>query len=449
MPRSARPRFHPGNKRWCAQVGEKGPNGKSSVVYFPATIGEHDEAGAWAYLREYLVSRARPQPIESDPPMMVLGKLYVDWAEAEVRAGRMDVKSWQNKRTHVKRLMQYGAAPGGRALPGRPASSIDAGDMDGFVRHLKAKYSAHYAKNVVRSIVAMLNWAARPVADRDPPRILPESPLRGWKSNVTTRKVTRYADHRVVKAFRRWAWSRARWNWINPAKAARYRERGWKKPTPAIRRSTAYRFDRIFLLMTRFIAITGCRPKEACMARWSDLKWDDSARMGGTLKLDKWKNDQKTGQQRTIFVTRQVARILRALEGMDGRHPEWIFTHRIGPKSPMYSVPGPHRVAGEPWQNGTTLGAKLRSFRASAVEAGVRSKDGKPIGTTGPNRLVNYLFRHTYISDALARGVSISQIAKITGTSAEVIERTYGHQIESEARKLAEELAENRHRRKP
>ena len=38
-----------------------------------------------------------------------------------------------------------------------------------------------------------------------------------------------------------------------------------------------------------------------------------------------------------------------------------------------------------------------------------------------------YMMRHQYITDALARGVPISIIAEVTGTSAEMIARTYSH----------------------
>jgi integrase len=449
MSRPARPRFHPGNHRWCAQIGPpKRPGGKSSVVYFPKTIREEDEAGAWVYFRDYLRRVADPEPIaESGLTLGVLAYLYVEWSKAEAAAGRMTVKQWKNKRSHLRKLNRFIPDRSGLPLGERLAIGLDAGDMGGLVLSLQgADYSPDYIKNVIRSAHAMLNWAARPVANRDPSRpLIPANPVKGWKSGVTSIKHVRIADPAVIRAFRHWAWSRSRWGWIGGPAAARLKAKGRTSPTPAIRRKSACRFDRIFLLMVSFISLTGCRPKEACNARWSDLEWDDPAtRKGGIIRLEKWKNRKKTGLKRTIPLTRATARILRAIDNLDGRNSEWIFTHRLGPRSKGYSEPGPHRIAGQPWPDGTALGAKLRKFRTWAVEADVRTKDGTRIETTGPNRLVNYLFRHTYISDALMKGYSSAETAALVGTSPEMIDRGYGHISEAHNRQLAEEIAGDR-----
>ena len=38
-----------------------------------------------------------------------------------------------------------------------------------------------------------------------------------------------------------------------------------------------------------------------------------------------------------------------------------------------------------------------------------------------------YSYRHTYITDALERGVDVATVAELVGTSVETIQRHYGH----------------------
>jgi integrase len=39
----------------------------------------------------------------------------------------------------------------------------------------------------------------------------------------------------------------------------------------------------------------------------------------------------------------------------------------------------------------------------------------------------HYQLRHTFATEALAAGVSIFELARVMGTSVEMIDRTYGH----------------------
>jgi integrase len=442
MPRPARPRYHDGNGQWCAKIGPPGKDRRPTVVYFPREI--RTEADAWDYFRKYQSEHARAPIHGEEIEVAELIEMYQEWAGGEAKAGRMEPHSWRNKCSHLKWLARHVPARKVDPLGYLKVTDLDVGHMNGLVRAIREKNTEEYAKNVVRTVLAMLNWAARPIEGREPVRILKENPVHGWKSGLTTEKVEKFADPGVVMAFRRWAWRNARWGWISPEAADRFRRKGWIKPTPAIRRKSDRRFDRIFLLMIRFIALTGCRPKEACTARWSDVHWSDDSRTTGTVVLDKWKNRKKTGRKRTIFVTPPVARILRVLDRLEGRNPEWIFTHRIGPRSGNYRDMSIDRRAGEPWPDGTALGAKIRKLRTWAIEDGVASREGKPLEATGPNRLANYLFRHTYISKMLMSGHTSAVTAAMTGTSEEMVNRKYGHIQKDHLARIAEEMVSPR-----
>ncbi|PRF94876.1 hypothetical protein C6Q19_04105 [Burkholderia cenocepacia] len=42
-------------------------------------------------------------------------------------------------------------------------------------------------------------------------------------------------------------------------------------------------------------------------------------------------------------------------------------------------------------------------------------------------KAVIYYFRHTHISESISQGIDVYTIAKLTGTSVEMIEKNYGH----------------------
>jgi len=62
----------------------------------------------------------------------------------------------------------------------------------------------------------------------------------------------------------------------------------------------------------------------------------------------------------------------------------------------------------------------------------------------GPNRVSNYRWRHTAISSLLMQGVDVATVAKFTGTSVAMIERTYGHLLDKHLQGAAERLANGR-----
>ena len=181
--------------------------------------------------------------------------------------------------------------------------------------------------------------------------------------------------------------------------------------------------------MLWFQRLTGCRPGEACALRWDH--WDRAA---GKLTLAEHKTARKVLKPRVIYVTAPVARLLRAVERLPGRHEEYVFTH----ERKRGEIQRGHLSleAGEPWPNGSSASARVRSLRDAAIAAGVEGVEG-----VGPRKLVAYLNRHGYISDAISAGLTHEQAANLVGNSAQVVAETYSHAIEQADARRAEELA--------
>lgn len=72
----------------------------------------------------------------------------------------------------------------------------------------------------------------------------------------------------------------------------------------------------------RFILVTGCRPKEATQLRWSDVDLDR-----GVCIVHGHKAVGKTGEPRTVFLTRDACRILQE---MPQKGDGFVFTSRLG-----------------------------------------------------------------------------------------------------------------------
>ena len=81
---------------------------------------------------------------------------------------------------------------------------------------------------------------------------------------------------------------------------------------------------------------------------------------------------------------------------------------------------------------------KVRRIRTLAIEAGV------DFAADGPNRLVNYRWRHTAISTLLMMGIDVATPAELTGTSPEMIHRNYGHLLMDHLASAADKLATGR-----
>jgi len=141
------------------------------------------------------------------------------------------------------------------------------------------------------------------------------------------------------------------------------------------------------------IALTGCRPGDpAAMLR---RDWDERT---GTATFR-----TKTGE-RKVPVSPAARALFDRLAA--GKLPDaHLFTNE-----------------GEPW----TPQAWAYQVKAAVAKAGL------PAGT------VAYTLRHCWITDAIVGGMDPVTVARLTGTSLEMISKTYGHLVEGAARdKLA------------
>jgi len=142
-----------------------------------------------------------------------------------------------------------------------------------------------------------------------------------------------------------------------------------------------------------FLEWTGCRPfSEAGGLTASMVKWDEEC-----IPLEKHKN-QKKGKRRTIYLAPQALALLRRLAA---EYPE----------GPLFRTkPTALYPAGKEWT------------RQAATKAMRRIE-----GRTKIPRLSVYAWRHTYITDCLARNMSPTIVAELVGSSVRTIHRYYSH----------------------
>jgi integrase len=187
--------------------------------------------------------------------------------------------------------------------------------------------------------------------------------------------------------------------------------------------------------MIRFMAHTGARPGELCIAgrRQRDRgftweHWDPEASVNDlgqrvgliTLPPTHHKTGGKTGRPREIVVPPVLVRALERHRARDWAHPVWVFTHRRGGGAEARGATT--AALGEPWTS-HSLGIKVKVWRRRAIAAGV------PVEDEGDNRFHLYRLRHSRITDLIGArgGLSHDQAAALTGTSGRMIETTYGH----------------------
>jgi integrase len=398
MPREAKPRYRADRQQWFARVGEDGADG-AKAVYFPK--GVRTEAEAWDYLRAFLDARRARSIDANDPSFGDLCALFKRWMAGEVQSDRMGKPTTVSRWSMLQLAMLFEIGRG-RILGDLPARKLEVDHLAALLDWMGSsgdgklqRYSAHYRKDVAAAVKAMTSWASRPIPGREPRIILRGDPLAGYRPGISLPRPARYAEQAEVRRFLRWAWGHAR---------RRFGDKTSKLGNPVVRAESDRRFDRIFVLMLHALRLTGARPKELRLAEWADVDWTVGTI---TLGVDRHKTGKKTGRERTVYLTPAVARILRALERLPERHPDAIFTH-----------------AGGPWAATQAIDRKVREYRELAAAAGVEVAK-----IEGPARLVPYLNRHSFITDAILDGGEAADVAKVVGNSAAVISTTYDHPV--------------------
>jgi integrase len=450
MPRPNRPSWHKHSGRFRCRI-----NGKA--VYFPKSIAKDDKPqiggvprAAWDYLTEYLKREEGVATGHVEPTVYWLCQAYLKWSEEELAAGKVSPKQDLNRQAHLRLFVEHSG------LADRKVRSLTPEAMDEFFARFRvvrlgktgAIPSAYYVHNVGKTVRSMLRWAARPVSGRVPSRLVHPDPLDGYRYPGQPGAVRGYVEGAVVRRFLRWAWGAARWE-DNARRVSRKvpppaSRPGGLKPPERTLGSLKRRFDRVFLLMLRFQRLTGCRPGEACGLEWSEVAppppADRSARWEPrtiTIRPEKVKTRKQTTRARKIHVTPAVARLLRAIERLPGRHDLYVFTHMRGSGAEARGYHSPE--AGEPWPDGSAASAKVATLRKRAIAAGVEG-----VEAVGPRKLIAYANRHAYASEGSSLGFTDEQVAEQLGNTPEVLRRVYSHTIDQAAEARAHEIAERR-----
>jgi integrase len=386
MARPISPKYSAKHSAWRSDVGElvyseKTDRWRRKTVYcHEFNKGQKKEAAQWfrAYVDRRDAQEADAARSAENPSVRQLCEWFLEHSERDNAA-----RTYEQHRVILGQLCRTRHGD-------RPMRDFTATDLDGLVREWRAAGAKPTTLRTRIGIIgAAFGWACRPVSGRVPEMLLPTNPLAKYQKPIAPRTAERYATRPEVAAFLRYAW--------------RHQSPGPVKGT----------IDRGAVLFLRVLVHTGARPIEICEARRGDL---DLSR--GTITLEKWKNSRKTGERRTIFLHRGILRALR-------RH---VTARAGGPADPLFLS-----RAGA-W-NTQAIDRRVCMWRRAAIAA------GRPFVDKGPRTLNPYMLRHTYISDALMKGIDAATIAKLCGTSVTQIERTYGHLLDAHLYEAAERIA--------
>ncbi len=189
----------------------------------------------------------------------------------------------------------------------------------------------------------------------------------------------------------------------------------------------AGRFERLTADLVEVAALTGARPGELRVAEWGDFEpaaVEVAGEVWGRIRLDaaRWKAGGKTGEAREIYLPPAAVAIVEAIRALPGHHPRFIWTHKRGARSARRGADVASH--GEPWTD-SSLPRKVADLRREAIAAKVLVDD------TGANRFVLYRLRHTAAARLLMAEVPVATVAKLLGTSPDMIVRTYASYLSS------------------
>jgi integrase len=295
-------------------------------------------------------------------------------------------------------------------LRGDPVPVADV-TLAAFVDTYLDRHGANVRPRTVATLRDRLRHAIAAFGDvplRDLERMTHE--IAGWQANLPPR-----AGHGIAQAFRQVLDAAVRWERMarNPAKIA---GRNPKPPPRPVRAFTRAELDAIavelapaFAPLPAFAAATGLRPEE-----WQALERRDVDRRAGILTVRRSvSGGEVVDLGKTERSRRQVPLSRRALDALDAI-PARLDTPLI--------FPG---------QRGGVL--HLDNFRRRMWTPAVEAS-----GVRKPARI--YDLRSTFASDALAAGVSAFELARVMGTSIEMVERHYGTLLDGASAGIAGRL---------
>jgi integrase len=416
MPRTPKPYYHDRDKCWVSySAGEFTPSGRRKGVWNyrigPPTgrEGLASRASADLWLAGLIASEAEGERRASDPLLSDLILAFLAHAERLVAAGSRESRTVEGHAEHLDTFAAF--RHGSRPYGDIPVSKLRPVDLSRFIRDCQGRGLAPgYIRAIVISVHALLNWAARPVPDRGlgwPEKVIPENPFKGVERPKVAAPPKRYVGVRARRDFYEYATIRA---------------------LSHLPGSSAWRYDRLFLALVRFCEETGCRPGEACRLQWGHIQWGESR------AVLRGKSTGKTGRPRVLPLVPSVLRMLRAIECLPGRHPEYVFTH-----APRDGAGRRERgdLSGVAWKV-TALDQKLRLWRDAAERAGfvTRGETGEP--------LTLYGLRRDMGADVLRLTGSHAESAEVLGHSPEINARHYANFEAERAVELAKAVAERR-----
>lgn len=295
-------------------------------------------------------------------------------------------------------------------LRGEPAPMPEL-TLAEFVDLYVVRHAANVRPRTVSSLRERLRHAVRPFGDvplRDLERMVDE--LAAWQTRQPER--VRYAR---MSALRQTLGAAVRWGYMarNPATLTGRN----RQPAPrGVRAFARAELDAIaaelapeYAPLPTFAAATGLRPEE-----WQALERRDIDRRAGILTVRRTISGGEIVElAKTARSRRQVPLSRRALEALDAIPPR-LDTPLMFPAS-----------------RGGVLNIDnwRRRVWTPAVEAS---------GVRRPARI--YDLRSTFASDALAAGVSVFVLARLMGTSVQMIERHYGTLIDGAMADIAGRL---------
>lgn len=407
-----KPRWHAAKGRWYAAIGEKDARGRAAEVYAPESIGRGDDAAAWAWLTERLKARENV-PAPGGLSAGQLAELYLAACDARVESGDLARRHAENKGHHLGWFLgDFGS---------RPARSLRPDEVEAWLSKGRGKWSGNYVASIGRTVSACFRWGVRAGH-------LDRNPVEGFAVPTVPDAPERYAERSEAAVWLAWVQQDAR-----RRVAAVRRESDRAAARAAVRN---------WHLLQRCLVHTGARPGELCCLRWDDVEWDARRAADGRpfavakIPPTRWKAGRKTGRWRLIYFSPELTAALRRRQAKPGRHPTHVF-YCLGPGD--RGDPRPWRSGSELTQPGRRARRRLVEFRAEAEKrrdagAGLRPMErwalAVEVEAEGPDRITNYLWRHTAASTLLMMGVDPTTVAKLLGTSAEMVLKVYGHLLD-------------------
>lgn len=407
MPRHPEPHWRPKFGCYVYQVDGR--------RHYLRSIAKGDTAAAWRRVAEIQAGRDAERAGADVFTVDRLCAAYIAWSAANTRPRTAD--------GHARILQRFcDFEHQGTRYGDRPAAEIDATDVGRMRRAWeKAGHARGYVAKIYASVLAAWAWAARPEEDRPEP-LLEKNALAGLRRPSAPGRADRVATRDQLAAFLRAARRDVEAPWPVGTKGRCMACMRDGRPGPCRRNHAATtRMMRDTLVLLRLIGETGCRPGEACGARWEDWRpeADRDRRTGlawGVLEVDH-KNIRHTVRKRKLPVPPPLVRAIERIRAREGRHPAYLFTHRRGRGAAARGDAA--AAAGSPW-NTTALDARLRKWRAAAIAAGA-ALDGT---------FVPYALRHAYYSrTAPVLGAELAGL--IGGTSGAVVRQVYLHSSDS------------------